>query len=92
MDSICHIQIRVSGYVQGVNYRFSARRMAEEFHVNGFARNESDGSVYLEAEGTLEQLDKFIAWCKIGPPRASVDKVVVGNADVEGFESFVIIR
>jgi acylphosphatase len=67
-----HLSIRVEGRVQGVFYRASARQKATELGLHGFARNEDDGSVYIEVEGEEQALNEFLQWCKTGPPRAEV--------------------
>lgn len=88
-----HISIRVAGKVQGVFFRASAVSAAQQIGVCGFVRNEPDGSVYMEAEGSDEQLKALIAWCKIGPPRARVDEVHVNeNITLHHFIDFKIIR
>ena len=46
-----HINIHITGRVQGVNFRTYTKEKAEELGILGFVRNETDGSVYLEAEG-----------------------------------------
>jgi acylphosphatase len=46
-----HVSIRISGKVQGVFFRASTKGKAEQYGINGFVRNEKDGSVYIEAEG-----------------------------------------
>jgi acylphosphatase len=87
------IAIQVRGNVQGVFYRASTVAKAQQLGVTGFVRNEPDGSVYVEAEGDEEKLNELIAWCKIGPPRARVDEVVVNSLDSPGnFTSFKIER
>ena len=43
--------------------------------VTGTVRNEPDGSVAIEAEGPDERLDRFVEWCREGPPRANVESV-----------------
>ena len=87
---IRQIHIRVSGDVQGVNYRYSTRLMALELKLTGFVKNEDNGDVYIEAEGPAEQLEKLVAWCRKGPPRAEVDAVVTSDAVATGFEGFEI--
>ena len=57
----------VRGRVQGVWYRDSARRRAEQLGVGGHARNLSDGAVELVAEGDDRAVDAFIAWAREGP-------------------------
>lgn len=70
-----HLNVKIYGLVQGVFYRHSAKRTAEEIGIYGFARNEPDGSVYIEAEGEEENLKEFLKWSKKGPPLASVSEV-----------------
>ena len=70
-----HLNIKIYGRVQGVFFRHSARKEAEKIGITGFARNDPDGSVYIETEGEKENLEKFLAWCRQGPPLAKVEKV-----------------
>lgn len=86
------VKLTVTGKVQGVFYRASARDAAERLHVTGFAQNQPDGSVYIEVEGDEENLNSFIAWCKHGPPRASVSNVVVEEVEIKNFQRFEIRR
>jgi len=86
------ISLRISGKVQGVFYRQSAMEKAQELGITGFARNEDDGSVYAEAQGTEEQLQKFISWCERGPSRARVDSVFVNDMAVQEEKKFEIRR
>lgn len=67
--------IKVYGRVQGVGFRYSAQMIASGMGISGYATNESDGSVYIEAEGTKEQIEQFIEWCHKGPSRAIVQDV-----------------
>lgn len=85
-----HLNIRVFGQVQGVFFRDSTRRKAEELGIKGFARNEPDGSVYVEAEGPEEALEKLVNWCWEGPEMAEVDKVEIEEGDIRGFDSFQV--
>ena len=77
--------------MQGVSFRFFTQRKAAELGVCGFVRNEPDGSVYIEAEGSPEVLDQFLRWCRRGPSLARVEKVKSGYSnEVKGFRDFVI--
>ncbi len=87
---INHIDIRVTGRVQGVYFRASARDIAVSMGIKGFVKNEADGSVYLEAEGNPEQLDRFLRWCKEGPSLALVKDVKVSTSPIQHFKDFVI--
>lgn len=86
------VKITVTGKVQGVFYRASARDAAERLHVTGFAQNQPDGSVYLEAEGEEEDVNSFIAWCEAGSPRAKVSNVAVEETGIKKFQRFEIRR
>jgi acylphosphatase len=87
-----HFNIYVYGRVQGVFYRATAMEIATNLGIKGFARNERDESVYIEAEGEEERLIEFIDWCYIGPPRAKVEKVVKEEGAMKNYSSFVIYR
>lgn len=83
-----HRVIRVSGRVQGVFFRQSAKRKAAELGVVGFARNEPDGTVTIEAEGDTFALDTLVAWCHEGPTHAKIERVVVENGTPKHFMAF----
>jgi acylphosphatase len=89
---IKHVQIRVRGRVQGVNYRYATQTKALELGVRGFVRNEPDGSVYIEAEGEAASVDQLTEWCNRGPSRADVSGVEVAESELKGFKSFEITR
>ncbi len=85
-----HLSIGIRGRVQGVGFRYSAAREAEKLHLAGFARNEDDGSVYIEAEGEEGKLKTFVGWCHKGPWFAKVERLEEDWSDVltglSGFE------
>ncbi len=84
-------QIRVQGKVQGVFYRHSAQAEAKRLGLAGLTRNESDGSVYVEAEGSEEALKQFVEWCNEGPPSASVSKVEYSQQKPKNYQDFSIL-
>ncbi len=86
------VSITVTGKVQGVFFRASAKDIADRLNVKGFAQNMPDGSVYIEAEGDEENLKQFIDWCQQGPPRASVSNVYITEAELKSFQRFDIKR
>jgi acylphosphatase len=53
-------RVYYSGRVQGVGFRFTAQRLAEDFAVNGFVRNLPDGRVELVAEGEVATVVAFL--------------------------------
>lgn len=83
-----HLNITIKGRVQGVGFRFSTVRIARSLGINGYVKNLSDGSVFIEAEGEKKQLDKFISWCYTGPIHAFVDDIVVEKTDFKHYDGF----
>lgn len=86
------ISIIVSGKVQGVFFRQSTKEIANQIGIKGQVKNLSDENVQIIATGTKEQLEKFIEWCKKGPPRAIVAGVDVQEVSVQIFHQFMIVR
>jgi acylphosphatase len=81
----------VSGKVQGVFFRASARNEALRLGLHGHARNLSDGSVEVIAEGSDAALQELEQWLRKGPPAARVDDVVRSRHDGDvqsGFSVF----
>jgi acylphosphatase len=89
---IKHLNIKVSGMVQGVFFRASTQKKAEELGIKGFVKNERDGSVYIEAEADEDTLKNFAKWCEQGPPSARVDQCEATEGVIQHFESFMIKR
>lgn len=85
-----HLNIRVTGEVQGVFYRASAKAKAEELSLTGFVKNELDGTVYIEAEGAPTDLQLFMAWCRNGPSGAHVENIESEEAALKHFPRFEI--
>ena len=53
-------RITFYGWVQGVGFRWRARNAAELYDCTGWVRNEWDGSVTMELQGTEDQIDSVI--------------------------------
>jgi len=87
-----HISITVQGKVQGVFFRASTKKKADELGIKGSVRNNFDGSVSISAEGNEETLKQFVAWCKIGPSHARVDYFDIQDKPWQGFNDFSIQR
>ena len=69
-------QLIVRGRVQGVGYRAACCQKARELDLNGWVRNQADGSVEVQAEGSLHKLTELRMWCERGPQGAGVHSVV----------------
>ena len=86
------ISIVVRGRVQGVFYRQSTKEKAVELNIGGLVKNLPDGSVYILATGTTDQLNALIEWCWQGPRRAIVTDVLQESCALQHFDSFTITK
>jgi acylphosphatase len=85
------IHVYISGIVQGVFFRAATRRAAADLNLTGWVRNMDDGRVEAVLEGEDSDVEKMIAWCKVGPPAAKVEKVVTAEEHYTGgFQYFNI--
>lgn len=67
----------VSGFVQGVLFRYETRRRAASRGVTGWVRNLHDRRVEAVFEGEKEAVEEMIEFCRRGPPSATVKNVEV---------------
>lgn len=54
------VEVRFTGHVQGVGFRYTTQRIATRWRVAGYVENQSDDSVLLVAEGEHKELQKFL--------------------------------
>ena len=87
------VSARITGRVQGVGFRNFTRRRARGLDVTGWVRNESDGSVRLEAEGPADALESLVEAVHNGPRMARVKDVDVDWSEAaDAFEGFRVRR
>jgi acylphosphatase len=83
-------RVVVHGYVQGVFFRDTTRRLALELGVRGWVRNTREGTVEAVFEGASEDVERLVAFAHRGPHGAAVDGVEVFEEDEEGLTGFSI--
>ena len=66
MMNMLRKHITFYGWVQGVGFRYRARHAAEMYGCTGWVRNEWDGSVTMEIQGTEENIDRVIQAIEAG--------------------------
>lgn len=76
-------RLEIRGRVQGVGYRDAAVQVAFELGIHGWVRNRREGHVEALAQGEAEALERFVAWCRRGPPLARVVEVTLSEADLD---------
>jgi len=90
--ALARAHVIVHGIVQGVGFRYSTVREAEERNLAGWVRNTYEGNVEAVFEGEKDDVDDMVAWCRRGPVSAEVSKVDVVWEEPQkpSFKSFTI--
>ena len=80
--------LKIIGRVQGVFFRESMWRRAQQLGITGWVRNRRDGSVEAMVQGTPEAVAAMVAWARTGPEQARVETVEIsaGSGEYAGFE------
>jgi acylphosphatase len=86
------IQIKVTGRVQGVCFRYYTQQKAISLGLKGYVKNLPNGSsVEIVAEGTEDMLNMLLDWSKKGPPAANVLDITYSKENfLNEFSSFEI--
>ena len=84
--------ITVSGRVQGVGFRFFTQQTAINLKITGWVKNQSDGTVTMEVQGTPQQLDALVSRLKQGNGYSKVTQVEIADLEVEKGENKFGIR
>lgn len=84
------MSILITGIVQGVFYRATAKKEAKLLGITGWIRNTSEGNVEAIVTGEPSQLQKFKEWCNKGPDNAKVESVVTKEIQDLKFADFII--
>ena len=87
-DDTVRRHVTISGDVQGVFFRETARRKATEAGVAGWITNRSDGRVEAVFEGPAEAVDELVDFCRHGPTAATVEDVDVQTEEPESLSGF----
>jgi acylphosphatase len=73
-------RLEIRGRVQGVGYRDAAVQTAFLCAVQGWVRNRREGHVEAFVQGESAAVERFVAWCRRGPPLARVSEVEIAEA------------
>jgi acylphosphatase len=86
------LRVTVSGIVQGVAFRVWTVRTARAQGITGWVRNLTDGRVEALLEGEDRAVEAVVAWCRKGPPAATVTKMEAREEPYSGeFPDFRIL-
>jgi acylphosphatase len=83
-------RVVIHGSVQGVFFRDTLRRLADQHGVSGWAVNRADGTVEAVFEGPAEGVERLVAFAGQGPRGAVVHHVDVRDEEPEGLTEFAV--
>jgi len=81
-------RVVVHGKVQGVFFRDSTEKEANNRGVAGWVTNRDDGKVEAVFEGEPDAVEALVRFCREGPSRADVERVDVEEEEPEGLSGF----
>ncbi len=84
-------RVVVHGLVQGVGFRYSMVRRAQELGLVGTVRNREDGAVEAVATGDEAAVAALADWAQDGPTSARVDRVEVEEGEPQGWTGFTVV-
>lgn len=90
MTELTRRHVFVEGRVQNVWFRDSCRLEAARRGVRGWVRNTPDGRVEAVFEGLPAAVEAMVEWCRLGPPRARVERVSVERESTRGESDFTV--
>ncbi len=90
-NKIIRKEIHFTGAVQGVGFRYRAKYAADGCGVTGWVKNEWDGSVLMEAQGTERQINEMLKLINQGQ-YIMIDRLDYHNIPLEEYESGFHIR
>lgn len=82
-----------SGLVQGVGFRYFVLSKAKELKLNGYVKNQMDGTVLTVVEGEKSKIEQLFNHLKVGPMHANVKECKIGWSSFVGeFSNFEVRR
>ena len=86
------VHLKITGKVQGVFFRATARDTAKKHELSGWIKNNDYHEVEALITGLEKDIDEFVSWSKRGPEKAEVQNVIVTEKELCIFDSFEVIR
>ena len=83
--------LKIYGQVQGVGFRYRANYAANSLGVTGWVRNEWDGTVEMEVQGTESQINQLLTLIKKGT-YVNIEEIKSRQLPVEEKESGFHVR
>lgn len=82
-NALRRLAVRFEGEVQGVGFRWTSKRLANDIGLTGWVRNEWDGSVSMELQGTNDQIATFFGRLNSAWGRYPIEFVIAEKEDID---------
>lgn len=84
-------EIKITGRVQGVGFRYYVLQQAKLFNLKGWVKNTSNGNVLVMVQGEKELIGTFTDYLRIGAPMSRVTGVSIAPMTItETFNDFTV--
>ncbi len=89
-EDLTSLRLKIEGHVQGVGYRAFAANEARKLLLNGWVRNQFDGTVEILVSGPTVEVETFVGICMRGPQWSTVTNVELHRAEPPKLTGFHI--
>ncbi|MEZ4180610.1 MAG: acylphosphatase [Candidatus Doudnabacteria bacterium] len=84
-----HLDITIYGEIEQSGFRFQAVEVGLELNLTGVVKDYQPKQLSLSVEGEVDDLQKFLKWCHIGPEKAKIEKVdYQSSTELQNYENF----
>ena len=92
MQEVYQLTVHFSGHVQGVGFRWTTERIAQEFSVTGRVRNLVDGRVRMYVEGVQSEVEAFVA--EVNNQMAEYISEIISESSMgpQKYERYIMLR
>lgn len=81
-DGARRLHMVFQGQVQGVGFRWTTQIKARELGLTGWVRNEADGSVSMELQGSDDEIAQFFGKVNRSYANYPIDYVIAEKEDI----------
>ncbi|MDB4583071.1 acylphosphatase [Draconibacterium sp.] len=75
-------EIKITGRVQGVGFRYFTQKQANIFGLKGWVKNTVDNGVLVMVQGEETVIETFIDYLRIGPTRSRVNNITKARMNI----------
>lgn len=85
------VHIIISGFVQGVGFRWFVKDNADRLKISGWIKNNPNGNIEVLFSGASQSVKEMVDLCRQGPPGSEVKNVIIEEREEQASEGFKIL-